>query len=57
MEEYIANGSRLGWFLDPIENRAILYRQGEPPERLDNPSTLSGDPVLPGFKFEFKEIL
>src|SRR5207249_12132112 len=35
MEEYIANGSRLGWLLDPIENRAIIYRPGEPPERLD----------------------
>ena len=57
MEEYIANGSRLGWLLDPIENRAIVYRPGRPPERLDNPGTLSGDPVLPGFKFDFKEIL
>ena len=57
MEEYIANGSRLGWLLDPIENRAIIYRPDEQPERLDEPGTLSGDPVLPGFKFDFKEIL
>jgi Uma2 family endonuclease len=57
MEEYIANGSRLGWLLDPIENRAIIYRPGQPPERLDNPAILSGDPVLPGFKFDFTEIV
>jgi Uma2 family endonuclease len=57
MEEYIANGSRLGWLLDPIENRAIIYRPGEPPQHLDKPGTLSGDPVLLGFKFDFREIL
>ena len=57
MEEYIANGSRLGWLLDPMDNRAIIYRPGQPPERIDTPGILSGDPVLPGFKFDFKEIL
>jgi Uma2 family endonuclease len=57
MEEYVVNGLRLGWLLDPIENRAIIYRPGQPPERVDNPGSLSGDPVLPGFRFDFKEIL
>ena len=57
MEEYIANGSKLGWFLDPFENRAIIYRPGQSPERIESPAILSGDPVLPGFKFDFKEIL
>ena len=57
MDEYIANGSRLGWLLDPIENRAFIYRPGQPPEGIDKPGILSGDPVLPGFKFDFKEIL
>jgi len=57
MEEYIANGSKLGWLLDPIENRAIIYRPGQAPEHIEKPGVLSGDPVLPGFKFEFKEIL
>jgi Uma2 family endonuclease len=28
MEEYIANGVRLGWLLDPVDNRAVIYRQG-----------------------------
>ncbi len=57
MEEYIANGARLGWLLDPIDNLAIVYRPGRQPERIDNPAILSGDPVLPGFNFDFKEIL
>ena len=57
MEEYISNGSKLGWLLDPIDNRASIYRPSQTPEHIEDPGVLSGDPVLPGFKFEFKEIL
>jgi Uma2 family endonuclease len=57
MEEYIANGTRLGWLLDPIENRAFVYTPGELPKRIDKPTVLKGDPVLAGFEFDFKEIL
>jgi len=57
MEEYIANGARLAWLLDPIDRCAYLYRPGQAVERIDNPSVISGDPVLPGFRFDFREIL
>jgi Uma2 family endonuclease len=57
MEEYIANGVRLGWLLDPIDNFVIIYRPGQPPEHIEEPGILSGDPVLPGFNFDFREIL
>jgi Uma2 family endonuclease len=57
MEEYIANGTRLGWLLDPIKNRAFVYIPCQPPKRIDKPTVLKGDPVLPGFDFDFKEIL
>lgn len=57
MEEYVANGARLGWLLDPIDNFAIIYRSGQPPERIDKPTILSGGTVLPGFNFDFREIL
>lgn len=57
MEEYVANGARLGWLLDPFENLAVIYRPGQKPERLHSPTIISGDPVLPGFKFDFRDIL
>ncbi|PYS52581.1 MAG: hypothetical protein DMG13_15730 [Acidobacteria bacterium] len=57
LEEYVANGSKLGWLLDPIESRATIYRPGQPPQRIDNPAIISGDPILPGFNFDFREIL
>jgi Uma2 family endonuclease len=57
MEEYISNGVRLAWLLDPIDNRASIYRPGEPVQEIQNPEILSGDPVLPNFSFDFSEIL
>src|SRR5262249_1137008 len=57
MNESIANGARLGWLLDPFENRACIYRPTQSPEYLEQPTILSGDPILPGFKFDFREIL
>lgn len=57
MEEYIANGARLGWLLDPFENSATIYRPGQLPQRVENPAILTGDPVLRGFRFDFTEIL
>jgi len=53
MEEYVANGARLGWLLDPIDNRAFIYQPAEPVQEIDKPEILSGDPVLPGFRFDF----
>jgi Uma2 family endonuclease len=49
MQEYSDNGARLGWLIDPIDKRVYVYRPGQPVELLDNPATLSGDPVLLGF--------
>ncbi len=56
MQEYIDNGAHLGWLIDPIDKRAYVYRPGQPVESLDNPATLSGDPVLPGFVLPVHEL-
>ncbi len=56
MEEYIKNGVRLGWLLDPKPKHVYIYRPNAPVERLENPESLSGDPVLPGFVLDLREI-
>lgn len=56
MQEYLDNGARLGWLIDPIDKRAYIYRPGQSVEILDNPSSLSGDPVLPGFTLNVQEL-
>jgi Uma2 family endonuclease len=49
MQEYLDNGAQLGWLLDPEPRHVYIYRPGHPVEQLDNPATVPGDPVLPGF--------
>ncbi len=52
MQEYMENGARLGWLIDPQEQRVYIYRPGHALEVLDDPEIVSGDPVLPGFQLE-----
>lgn len=57
MLEYMTNGARLGWLIDPPNQRVEVYRPGEPVEILQKPSTISGEPVLPGFQLNLDRIL
>ena len=49
MEEYRANGARLGWLIDPEAHRVHLYRAAERVVLLDRPTAVPGDPELPSF--------
>ncbi|OCR00988.1 hypothetical protein BCD67_06410 [Oscillatoriales cyanobacterium USR001] len=49
MQEYLDNGTRLGWLINRKNRQVEIYRQGREKEILDNPTTLSGEDVLPGF--------
>ena len=57
MVEYIDQGVRLGWLIDPKTGLAEIYRPGPAVESLDRPATLSGEDVLPGFVLDLKGIL
>jgi Uma2 family endonuclease len=57
MQEYIDNGVRLGWLLNPKDRQVEIYRQGKAVEILQAPVTLSGEDVLPGFVLVLKNLL
>ena len=57
MREYMENGAQLGWLIDPVAGQVFVYRPGAPVERLEEPDSVSADPVLPGFRLELGEIL
>ncbi|HMV49503.1 MAG TPA: Uma2 family endonuclease [Blastocatellia bacterium] len=57
MEEYIENGAQLGWLIDPIKRKVHIYRPGVPVEILDNPTEVSGEPLLKGFTLKLAGIL
>jgi Uma2 family endonuclease len=56
MSEYIANGASLGWLIDPSKRQVYVYRPGEEVVILDNPETVSADPLLPGFTLNLTEL-
>ncbi|MBD2207762.1 Uma2 family endonuclease [Calothrix sp. FACHB-1219] len=57
MQEYIENGARLGWLIDRKNQRVEIYRPGKDVEILDNPVSLSGEDVLPGFVLNLQQIM
>ena len=57
MQEYLENGARLGWLIDPQNSRVEIYQTGKETEILENPTELSGEPVLPGFILNLTRIL
>ena len=56
MAEYLANGARLGWLIDPSDPSVYVYRPERPVERVQAPATLSGESVLPGFVLDLAPI-
>ena len=49
MEEYRAHGTALGWLIDPVRKQVSIYRVDGSVEHLDQPSDITGDPIVPGF--------
>ncbi len=56
MQEYLDNGVRLGWLIEPSAKMVEIYRVGQQVEILNSPQTLSGEDVLPGFVLDLSEI-
>jgi Uma2 family endonuclease len=55
MEEWIANGCRLAWLIDPVEEKAYVYRPGREPQVIPTfDATLSGDDVLASFELDLR---
>lgn len=49
VDEYLANGARLGWLLDVPTRRVYVYRPDTPVVQLDSATTISAEPELSGF--------
>ncbi len=56
MQEYMENHVRLGWLIDRKNRKVEIYRQNQEVQLLENPATLSGEDVLPGFVLDLTEV-
>ena len=52
MEEYIENGLRLGWLINPEGAEVEIYRPQQAVEVIAMPANILGEAVLPGFELQ-----
>ena len=56
MEEYMSNGVRLGWLINPEDKIVEVYLPENVKEVLDYPKTIANDDILPGLVVELDTI-
>ena len=56
LQEYVDNGVRLGWLLDPKNRTVYIYRPGEAFETLVDPESIEGGSILPGFVLNLADV-
>lgn len=56
MEEYIANGVRLGLLIDRKHRQVHIYRPNREPKILDNPESVSCEPEMTTFALKMAKI-
>ncbi|HBQ99281.1 MULTISPECIES: Uma2 family endonuclease [unclassified Roseofilum] len=56
MQEYMDNGARLGWLIDPQNRTVEIYRVDLEVEVLSNSTELSGEEVLPSFVLNLRRV-
>lgn len=57
MAEYIANGCRLGWLIDPQNRRTYVYWENGDVQTIPFDAVLAGGEVLPGFELRLSELI
>lgn len=57
MQEWMDAGAKLGWYIQPYQRRVYVYHAGREVEVLENPETLSGEDLLPGFVLEVRRLV
>lgn len=56
MTEWIANGTQLGWLIDPETRCVEIYRPGREVEMLTNPIQVEGEAPIDGFVLQLASI-
>ena len=56
MQEYLDNGTGLGWLINRQQQQVEIYRLRQDVEVLQYPNTVSGDPILPGFVLNLQRL-
>ncbi len=56
MEQWMANGAKVAWLIDPDLRRVTIYRANREPEGLESPAKVIGDGPIAGFELAMARI-
>jgi Uma2 family endonuclease len=56
MREYIENGAKLGWLIDPDARTVEVYRPGREPELLEGIESVAGEGPVDGFVLDLRSV-
>lgn len=56
MGMWIANGAEVAWLIDPLRNAVEIYRPGDSPEVLHEPSSVQGTGPVAGFELMMSRV-
>ena len=56
MEMWITNGAQLAWLIDPERRAVAIYRPGDSPELLHDPTSVQGTGPVAGFELVLSRI-
>jgi len=56
MEMWIANGAELAWLIDPLRRAVAIYRPGDAPELLHDPTSVQGTGPVADFELILSRI-
>jgi len=56
VQKWLANGVAVAWLIDPLEKAVTIYRPGEQPELLAQPTSVQGTGPIAGFELVLSRI-
>ena len=56
MAQWIANGAQVAWLIDPIDRAVIIYRSGDEPAHLTDPTSVQGTGPIAGFELVMQRV-
>ncbi len=56
MDKWVKHGARLAWLIDSEAKSIYVYRPGQSVELVQNVSSITADPILPGFTLDLTQI-
>ena len=56
MQQWIENGTRLAWLIDPIDRAVSIYRPGQDVEFHQDPTSVHADGIMSGFSLTMSRL-